>query len=115
MDDESTRERPTEPMPTAPGHYPGFSIFVESVSSTDSIHENQSTPAPADVQVSCCAFLSRRRGRSGTASALPAMPLTERVAPTPNSPAPPITTPSHPTAQNVLDLPAVVEPPSGTA
>ncbi|KIJ13736.1 hypothetical protein PAXINDRAFT_13513 [Paxillus involutus ATCC 200175] len=120
MDDEATAERPTEPMPTVPGHYPGFSIMVdsESVSSTDSIHENQPTPAPADnsggVQVSCCALLSRRRGRSGTASALPAMPLTERVAPTSNSPAPPITTPSHPTAQNVLDLPAVVEPPSGT-
>ncbi|KIJ13730.1 hypothetical protein PAXINDRAFT_13496, partial [Paxillus involutus ATCC 200175] len=118
VDDESTTERPTEPMPTAPGHYPRFSIMVESVSSTDSIRGNQPTPAHADnsgdVQVSCCALLSRRRGRSGTASALPAMSLTERVASTSNSPAPRITTPSHPTAQNVLDLPAVVEPLTGT-
>jgi hypothetical protein len=44
-DDESTTETPAESMPTAPGHYRGFSIMVESVSSTDWLNENQLTPA----------------------------------------------------------------------
>ncbi|KAF8837899.1 hypothetical protein BDN67DRAFT_148335 [Paxillus ammoniavirescens] len=114
MDDESTTERPTEPMPTAPGHYPRFLIIAESVSSTDSIHENQATPAPPvnleDVQASCCVLFSCRRSRSVIAPVPPAMPLSERAAPTTPSPAPPVTTPSHMTVQNVLDLPAVAGP-----
>ncbi|KIJ08677.1 hypothetical protein PAXINDRAFT_172845, partial [Paxillus involutus ATCC 200175] len=77
-DGESTPESRTEPLPTAPGHYPGFSIMVESVSSTES-HINRLTPAPPDnskdVQFSCCALFSRRRARSATASVLPAMEL----------------------------------------
>ncbi|KIK95201.1 hypothetical protein PAXRUDRAFT_779374 [Paxillus rubicundulus Ve08.2h10] len=62
-DDESTTKTPREPIPTAPGHYAGFSIVVESVSSTDSLNENRPTPAPVDkskdIQISCCAFFSR--------------------------------------------------------
>ncbi|KIK93603.1 hypothetical protein PAXRUDRAFT_828818 [Paxillus rubicundulus Ve08.2h10] len=102
MDDENTTESFAEPIPTAPGHYPRFSILIESVSSTDSIHENQSTPAPPanseDVQASCCALFSRGRARSSTASV----------------PAPPVAGTSHSTTQNVLNLPAVVEPLSDT-
>ncbi|KIJ15072.1 hypothetical protein PAXINDRAFT_169274 [Paxillus involutus ATCC 200175] len=117
-DGESTPESRTEPLPTAPGHYPGFSIIVESASSTDSQNVNQPTPAPPDnskgVHVSCCALFSRRRARSGTPSVSPAMELSEHAAQTSNPPAPRGVTPSHPTAQNVLDLPAVVGPPSHT-
>jgi hypothetical protein len=112
---ESTPESRTESLPTAPGHYPGFSIIVESVSSTDSHNANQPTPAPPDnsnhVQVSCCALFSRRRARSGTASVSPAIELSEHATPTSNPPVPRGVTPSHPTAQNVLDLPAVAELP----
>ncbi|KAF8835851.1 WD40 repeat-like protein [Paxillus ammoniavirescens] len=108
----------SEPMPTAPGHYRGFSIMVESVSSTDSLNENQSTPAPPvnseDVQVSCCALFSRRRARSGTASVPPAIPLSPRAVRTSDAPVSPVATPSHPTVQSVLDRPAVVEPLSDT-
>ncbi|KIJ13206.1 hypothetical protein PAXINDRAFT_170648 [Paxillus involutus ATCC 200175] len=110
-DGESTPESRTESLPTAPGHYPGFSIVVESVSSTESHNVNQPTPAPPDnsehMRVSCCALFSR--ARSSTASVLPAIELSER-APTSNPPVPP----SQSTAQNVLDLPAVVEPLSHT-
>ncbi|KAF8837557.1 WD40 repeat-like protein [Paxillus ammoniavirescens] len=117
-DNDSTTESPTEPMPTAPGHYPRFSIIAESMSSTDSLDVNRPIPVPPknseDVQVSCCALFSRQRVRSGTTSVLPAMELSERTAPLPNPPAPRGLTPSHLTAQNVLDLPAVVEPLSHT-
>ncbi|KIJ07654.1 hypothetical protein PAXINDRAFT_19172, partial [Paxillus involutus ATCC 200175] len=115
-DGESTPESRTEPLPTAPGHYPGFSIIVESVSSTDSRDVNQPTPAPPDnskdAQASCCALFSRRRARSGTPFVSPAIELSEH-APS-NPPVPPATTSSNPTVRNVLDLPAVVEPLSHT-
>ncbi|KIJ13679.1 hypothetical protein PAXINDRAFT_170195 [Paxillus involutus ATCC 200175] len=120
-DDESATETPTEPLPTAPGHYARFSIIVESVSSSDSLDGDQATSvAPQDnsepVQASCCSFFSRRRGRSGTASSPPAaMELTQRVSPTPNVPSPPLAASSHTSTQNVLDLPAVVELPPGMA
>ncbi|KIJ05740.1 hypothetical protein PAXINDRAFT_103653 [Paxillus involutus ATCC 200175] len=120
-DDESATETPTEPLPTAPGHYAQFSILVKSVSSSDSLDGNQATAvAPQDnsepVQASCCSFFSRRRGRSGTASSPPAaMELTQRVSPTPNVPSPPLAASSHTSTQNVLDLPAVVELPPGMA
>ncbi|KIJ15419.1 hypothetical protein PAXINDRAFT_99601 [Paxillus involutus ATCC 200175] len=108
-DGESTPESPTEPLPTAPGHYPGFSIIVESVSSTESQNVNLPTPAPPEhVQASCCALFSRRRARSGTA----AMELSEHAPQTSHPPVSRDVTPSHSTAQNVLDLPAVVEPSS---
>ncbi|KAF8838136.1 hypothetical protein BDN67DRAFT_971996 [Paxillus ammoniavirescens] len=104
-------------MPTTPGHYRGFSIMVESVSSTDLLNENQPTPVPPvnpeNMQVSCSALFPRRQTRSGPTSGLPAMQLPERAVPTFNSPAPPATT-SQPTTQNVLDLPAVIESPSDT-
>ncbi|KIJ13208.1 hypothetical protein PAXINDRAFT_170653, partial [Paxillus involutus ATCC 200175] len=117
-DGESTPESRTESLPTAPGHYPGFSIMVESVSSTESHNVNQPNPAPPDnsehMQVSCCALFSRRRARSGTGSVLPAIELSERAARTSNPPVPRGVTPSQSTGQNVLDLPAVVEPLSTT-
>ncbi|KIJ13200.1 hypothetical protein PAXINDRAFT_170642 [Paxillus involutus ATCC 200175] len=117
-DGESTPESRTESLPTAPGHYPGFSIMVESVSSTESHNVNQPTPAPPanseHMQVSCCALFSRRRARSGTVSVLPAIELSERAARTSNPPVPRGVTPSQSTGQNVLDLPAVVEPLSHT-
>ncbi|KIJ09781.1 hypothetical protein PAXINDRAFT_172341, partial [Paxillus involutus ATCC 200175] len=111
-DGESTPESRTEQLPTAPGHYPGFSIIVESVSSTESLNVNQPTPVPADnskgVQVSCCALFSRRRARSGTPSVSPAIELSEHAPQPSNPPVPPGVTPSQSTAQNFLDLPAVV-------
>ncbi|KAF8836569.1 WD40 repeat-like protein [Paxillus ammoniavirescens] len=116
-DGESTPESRTEPLPTAPGHYPGFSIIVESTSSTDGLDVNQQTPAPPDssgrMQVSCCALFSRRRARTGTGtpSVPPAIELSELAGPTSDPPVPGSATPSHPTAQKALDLPAVAEPP----
>ncbi|KAF9221839.1 WD40 repeat-like protein [Gyrodon lividus] len=108
-DNEPTTETLPEPMPTAPGHYGGFSIVVESVSSSDSLDDDQATPAPADnsehVQVSCCGLFSRRRGRSGSTSAPPAIELAERAALTSNTP-PPVVASSHPSMQHALDLPA---------
>ncbi|KIJ13199.1 hypothetical protein PAXINDRAFT_13950 [Paxillus involutus ATCC 200175] len=117
-DGKSTPDSRTEPMPTAPGHYPGFSIIVESASSADALDVNQPTPAPPDgsehVQVSCCALFSRRRARSGPASVLPAIELSERAAQNSNPPVPCGVTLSQSMAQNVLDLPAAVEPLSPT-
>ncbi|KAF8837543.1 WD40 repeat-like protein [Paxillus ammoniavirescens] len=105
------------PAVTTPRHTE-LSIMVESASRTNSHNVNQPSPASPDkaedVQVSCCALLSRRRARSGTASVLPAIELSEHAAPTSNPPVPRGVTPSHPTAQNVVDLPAVVEPLSHT-
>ncbi|KAF8838580.1 WD40 repeat-like protein [Paxillus ammoniavirescens] len=96
-DDDSTADSPTEPMPTTPGHYRGFSIMVESVSSTDLLNEDQPTPVPPvnseHMQVSCCALFSRRQARSGPTSGLPAKQLPERAVPTSSSPAPPL--PQH--------------------
>ncbi|KIJ08699.1 hypothetical protein PAXINDRAFT_102486 [Paxillus involutus ATCC 200175] len=118
-DDESTAESPTEPLPTVPGHYPGFSIIVESVSSSDSLGGNQAAAAPPQdnsepVQGSCCSLFSFRRGRSGTVSVPPAMELTQHVAPASNTP-PPVVSSSHPSTQNIMDLPAVVDLPPGMA
>ncbi|KIK76551.1 hypothetical protein PAXRUDRAFT_18120 [Paxillus rubicundulus Ve08.2h10] len=117
-DGEHTPDSRTEPLPTAPGHYPGFSIIVESVSSTDSRSGNQRTPAPPDnsedLQTSCCALFSRRRASTGTASVSLAIELSEHAAPPPNPPVSRGVTPSYSTGQNVLDLPAVAEPLSHT-
>jgi hypothetical protein len=116
-DDESTIESHTEPLPTAPGHYRTFSIMVESVSSTDSLDENQPTAAsPVNVQVSCCALFSRCRARSqGTPPAQPDVELTQRVSPTSNAPPPAVVPSSRPSTQNVMDLPTVSELPPGMA
>ncbi|KIJ08649.1 hypothetical protein PAXINDRAFT_102499 [Paxillus involutus ATCC 200175] len=119
-DDESTTESPTEPLPTVPGHYARFSIVVESVSSSDSLGGNQATAAaPQDssepVQGSCCSLFSFRRGRSGTVSAPPVTELTQRAAPSADTPPPPVVLSSHPSTQNVMNLPAVVELPPGMA
>ncbi|KAF8836324.1 WD40 repeat-like protein [Paxillus ammoniavirescens] len=112
-DGERTPDSRTEPLPTVPGHYPGFSIIVESVSSTDSHSVIQRTPAPPDnsedVQASCCGLFSRRRARSGIASVSPTIELTEHAAPPSNPPVPRGVTLLHSTVQNVLDLPAVAE------
>ncbi|KAF8833981.1 WD40 repeat-like protein [Paxillus ammoniavirescens] len=110
-DDESATESPTEPLPTAPGHYARFSIIVESVSSSDSLDGNQATAGPPQdnsepVQGSCCSLFSRRRGRSGTASAPPVMGLTQRAAPTPTTPPPPVVSSPHLSTPNVTNLPA---------
>ncbi|KAF9221841.1 WD40 repeat-like protein [Gyrodon lividus] len=93
-DDESTTETPTAPMPTAPGNYGGFSIFIESVSSSESLDNEQATPVPPPddlehVQTFCCGLFSCRRGRSGSTSAPPAMELADRAAPTSNT-SPPV-------------------------
>ncbi|KIK96309.1 hypothetical protein PAXRUDRAFT_826106 [Paxillus rubicundulus Ve08.2h10] len=120
-DDENTSETPTEPLPTAPGHYARFSIIVETISSSDSLDGDRVTAAtptdnPEPVQASCCSFLSRRRRHSGTASSPPAaMELTQHVSRISN-PAPPLpAASSYQVTHNVLDHSAVVELPPGMA
>ncbi|KAF8836083.1 WD40 repeat-like protein [Paxillus ammoniavirescens] len=115
---ESTPESRTEPLPTAPGHYPGFSIIVESVSSTDLQNVDPPNPAPTDnlkgVQASCCALFSCCQGCSCTPSVSPAIELSKHTPQTSNPPVLPGITPLQSMVQNFLDLPAVAEPPSHT-
>ncbi|KAF9240822.1 WD40-repeat-containing domain protein [Melanogaster broomeanus] len=116
---ETTTQTVTDPTSTATGATAAYSVItLDSSDSPDDAEDNQpseATPGPQhnsdDVQVSCCALFTRRRGRFSTASALPAIGLIERTARPSNATPPVAASPHSPPPQNILDLPAVVKLP----
>ncbi|KAF9233592.1 hypothetical protein BU15DRAFT_79944 [Melanogaster broomeanus] len=116
-EDETSAETPLQPMPTMPGHYPGFSIIAESISSSDT---PDSAPAvdqpdhPPSLSFCCGLFTRTRKSSPGADSAPASVELCQLPASTSNATAPPLVASSQPMTSNILDVPALVQSPTAT-
>ncbi|KAF9230400.1 hypothetical protein BU15DRAFT_83684 [Melanogaster broomeanus] len=102
-----------QPMPIEPGHYPGFSIIAESISSSDTPDSDPAPEQPDHPPSStfCCGLFTRRRkDRPGADSAPGAVELSQLPASASNAAAPPLVASSQPMTPKVLDVPVVQSP-----